>query len=458
MRAASFERNEITIIPETATLVRLCFRVKVNRKTVNVRPETPRTDEQLLNELQRRAALFFWEKADPGTGLVNDRANNFDSDDYTAASTAATGYALAALPIAVEHGWLNRDEAAARARTTLRFLLTMPHKHGWMIHFVDKRNGQRLWESEFSSIDTALLLSGAIVCGQYFSHNPSAVDISVLADALYRRIDWWWMLTNNGAEPDKNLLSHGWKPETGFISYDYGTYNEAILLYLLGLGAPVNPLPDRVWPGIRRSLQTYASTESLKGGPIFVHQMPHGFFYFRSQRDKLGFDYWVSSTNAMRIQYQYCIDRATEFQTYAEGFWGLNAGDGPDGYAAYGVIDSPDDGTVSPTGAISAILFLPTIALSAARSLYTKIGYALWGTYGFANAFNIDRNWFARDVIGIDLGMELLSIENHRSGLVWTLMDSFYSVAPARRAAGFHVTSEPEPRPVHRVESNAAIA
>jgi len=419
--------------------------------------QTPRTDEELLDELQRRAVLYFWEKADAGTGLVNDRAKNFEADDFTAASAAATGYGLAALPIGVEHGWLNRSEAAARARKTLRFLLTMPHEHGWMVHFIDKRSGQRLWESEYSSIDTALLVAGAIVCGQYFAQDTSTIDISVLADGFYRRIDWWWMLTNNGAQPDKSVLSHGWKPETGFISYDYGNYSEAILLYLLGLGAPVNPLPKRTWEAIQRPTQTYAGIESLKGGPIFIHQMPSGFFYFRNQRDKLGFDYWVSSTNAMKIHRQYCADRAGEFQTYAQGFWGLNASDGPAGYHAYGAIDGLDDGTVSPTGAISSITFVPTLALSTARLLYANIGYALWGNYGFVNAFNIDRNWFAQDVIGVDLGMELLSVENHRSGLVWTLMDSFYSTAPSHRAAGFHLTLEPEPRPVHRADVSPTL-
>jgi hypothetical protein len=426
-------------------------------KQSNALAQTQIADEQLLEELQRRAVLYFLEKADPATGLVNDRANNFGADDYTAASTAATGYGLAALPIAVEHGWLNRSEAAARARTTLRFLLTTQHQHGWMLHFVDKRNGQRLWKSEFSSIDTALLAAGAIVCGQYFAPDTLTSDILVLADALYRRIDWWWMLTNDGAQPAKSVLSHGWRPETGFIGYDYGAYSEAILLYLLGLGAPVNPLPKRTWEAIQRPLQTYAGTEALKGGPIFIHQMPSGFFDFRNQRDKLGFDYWVSSTNAMKIHRQYCIDRAAEVQTYAQGFWGLNASDGPDGYAAYGAMDGPEDGTVSPTGAISSITFFPRWALSIARLLYDKFGHTLWGTYGFANAFNINRNWFDREVIGIDLGMALLSIENYRSGLVWTLMDGFYSTAPARRAAGFHLTVEPEPRPVHRADANATI-
>jgi hypothetical protein len=419
--------------------------------------ESSTNDEQFLDELQRRAVLYFWEKAHPGTGLVNDRANNFKTDDYTAASTAATGYGLAALAIGVEHGWLDRSEAVARARTTLGFLSTMAHQHGWMFHFIDSRNGLRLWESEYSSIDTALLIAGAIVCGQYFADDPSSSDILRTADALYRRIDWGWMLTNAGAKPEKNALSHGWRPESGFISYDYGAYSEAILLYLLGLGAPVDPLPKRTWNAIKRPLQTYGQMESLKGGPIFIHQMPSGYFCFRDQRDSLGFDYWVSSTNATYIHRQYCLDRAIEVQTYAQGFWGLNASDGPDGYAAYGALEGPENGTVSPTGAISSIMFVPTLALGAARLMYDKLEHFLWGKYGFGNAFNLDRDWFAQDVIGIDLGMELLSIENHRTGLVWSLMDSFYSTAQGRRAAGFHPTLEPEPRPVRRTETGAAV-
>jgi hypothetical protein len=416
-------------------------------------PNTPAqlrlSDEQLLLEVERRAVRFFWEKADPGTGLINDRANNFGDDNYTVASGAATGYGLAALPIGMENGWLDRNEAAARARTTLRFLLNMPNERGWMLHYVDKRNGQRVWQSEYSSIDTALLVAGSMVCGQYFARDAATLDISVLSDALYQRIDWQWMLTNNYAQPSKKVLSHGWKPETGFITYDYSAYSEAILLYLLGLGAPVNPLPATSWEAIARPLQTYAGIESLKASPIFIHQMPPGFFYFANQRDKLGFDYWVSSTNAMKIHRQFCINRAGEVQTYARGFWGLNAGDGPDGYIGYGAPDGPEDGTVSPTGAICSIMFTPEMGFSAVRSLYDKPGPILWGTYGFANAFNIDRNWYDRDVIGIDLGMVLLAIENYRTGIIWTLMANSYPIVSALRTAGFRTTSEPEPRPVH---------
>ena len=417
-------------------------------KTQSIPPVDSMPDEQLLDELQRRAVLYFWEAADQQTGLVKDRAGNFDDDDYIAASIAATGYGLAALAIGVERGWLTRGEAETRASDTLRFLLSMPHEHGWLMHWVDKRNGQRFWSSEYSTIDTALLLAGAIVCREYFSSNGVADEIALLVDSLYSRVDWRWMLTNGGAKPEKLVFSHGWRPENGFIGYDYGAYSEAILIYLLGLGAPSDPVSGTAWEAISRPIQSYKGIEFLKGGPIFIHQMPSGYFNFRNQRDRLGYDYWVSSTNAMNIHRQFCFDRAAESKTYAAGFWGLNASDGPEDYVAYGVIDAPNDGTVSPTGAISSITFVPILALSAARLLFERLQHVLWGRYGFANAFNLDRNWYARDVIGIDLGMLLLSIENYRTGLIWTLMSSFYRTASALRAAGFHLTLELAPRPL----------
>jgi hypothetical protein len=404
--------------------------------------------EQLLFEVQRRAVLFFWAKCDPVTGLINDRANNFEDDSYTLASCAATGYGLAALAIAVEHGWIDRTAASDRARRTLRFLLSMQHVHGWMPHFIDRRDGTLAKGTEYSSIDTALLVIGALVCGRYFAADSATSDIEELSNELYCRLDWPWILTNDMQEPDKTIVSHGWRPESGFIPYNYGEYSEAMLLYLLGLGAAKDPLPAETWDSIKRPLQNYGAIESLRAGPIFIHQMPSGFFPLRNQRDRLGFDYWVSSTNAMQIHRQFCLHQAASNQTYAQGFWGLNAGDGPDGYHAYGAPDGPEDGTVSPTGAIAAITFTPELAISAALACYQSQGSKLWGKYGFSNAFNLALDWYDPDVIGIDLGMALLAIENYRSGLIWSLVSSTEFVKAAFRKAGFQPTVEPEPRPV----------
>jgi hypothetical protein len=265
------------------------------------------------------------------------------------------------------------------------------------------------------------------------------------------------MLTNGGSNPGKSVLSHGWRAENGFIPYNYDFYSEAILLVLAGLGAPINPLPEIAWAAINRPKASYRNFEFIEAAPIFIHQMPMGYFNLANQRDFLGYDYWVSSTNAIKAHRQYCMDNAAKSRTYAEGYWGLNASDGPDGYVAYGAPGGPDDGTISPTGAISSITFLPDAAVAISNALFERLGKNLWGRYGFSNAINLDRNWFDRDVIGIDLGMALLAIENYRTGLIWNLMRSHESIRRGLQAAGFRSTSEPAPRPVHEGQNHKGL-
>jgi len=405
----------------------------------------PLSDARLLAEVQYRAFRFFWEKADPNTGLVNDRARNDGKDGYTVSSIASTGYALAALPIAVERKWIGRASAERRAQKTLRFFWKkMPHVRGWFYHFVDRRTGARVWNCEVSSIDTGLLVCGALTCGQYFGG-----DVKRLADALYERLDWQWMLTNGGAQSGKRLLSHGWKPKEGFLRNNWAAYDEGLLLYLLGLGAKRNPLSVACWDAISRKVYRYAGMETLTGGPLFLHQMSHGYYDFREKRDRLGYDYWVCSVSATRINRRFCMDRADERRTYGPDIWGLNASDGPNGYVAYGVPE-PEDGTVSPTGALASIVFTPSLSKSAARAMYHRFGARIWGRYGFANAFNLDVDWYDPDVIGIDLGMALLAVENHRSGLVWRLFGSHPAIQRGMRAAGFRRTREEAARPLRR--------
>src|SRR5579871_5083928 len=230
----------------------------------------PLSNAALQTEVQRRAFRFFWEKSDPNTGLTNDRAANRGEDDYTVASIASTGYALSSLPIAVEHKWISRDAAYQRALLTLQFLYEkLPNEHGWYYHFVDKRTGERVWKCELSSIDTALLLLGALSAGQYW-HGTEAQR---LANAIYDRVDWTWMRTNGGAKPDKLVLAMGWKPESGFLESNWDHYCELMYLYLLGMGAKKDPLPKESWAAWKRDVAEYGGRITLANGPIFMHQM-----------------------------------------------------------------------------------------------------------------------------------------------------------------------------------------
>jgi hypothetical protein len=422
-------------------IVLLLAAAQAHAQTARLTPAQTR----LLDEVQRRAFRFFWEKADPDTGLVNDRARNNGPDDYTVASIASTGFALASLPVAVERKWIGRPEAQRRAEQTLTYLLKMPHQHGWLTHFVDRSTGRRVWNSEVSTIDTALLVLGAITAGQYFKGEAAR-----LANTLYDSLDWQWVLTNGGAKPDKRTLSMGWRPETGFITSEWGDYNEGWLLYLLGLGAEKRSLDPESWSAWKRQGYTYQGREALSGGPLFLHQMPHCFYNVRDQRDRLGYDYWVDAVNSAHINRAYCLSLSGKRKTYAPGAWGLTASDGPKGYNAYGVPE-PEDGTVGSTAALTSLPFTPEIALAALQEIDRRHHDKLWGRYGFGNAFNVDADWYDPDVIGIDLGMALLAIENYRTGLPWKLIHSHPATKRALEKAGFRKTKEAGKRPLRDV-------
>ena len=394
------------------------------------------TSDALLTQAQNRAFVFFWQKASATTGLTNDRAHNLGADDaYTVASVSSTGYMLANLPLMVENGYVTRQSAYNRALVTLQFLQNkMQHPHGWFYHFIDKTSGQRVWNSEVSSIDTALLIAGALVCGQYFENT----DVAAAANALYDQMDWTWMRTNGGTQPNKLLLSHGWTPENGWIPYNWDTYNELMTLVLLGLGAKNNPLPMACWTAWTRKPITYAGMQTLSGGPIFLFEMAQNYFNFSMQQDSLGWDYSLVASGGININRQFCLDNAAKRKTYGPNIWGLNASDAPNGYNAYGAPGGPEDGTVSPSGVLAALPFATTNALNAAQAMYNGYGDQIWGRYGFSDAFNVDANWHDTDVIGIDLGMASLAITNYRSGYVWRLMQSNPAAARAFAKAGFH--------------------
>jgi hypothetical protein len=396
-------------------------------------------DTELLEDLERRAFLYFWEQSDAETGLTLDRARNdakaFAPDEahYRVASAAATGFALATYCIAAERGWANRAELLERTRRTLRFFARRAfHQRGWFYHWLDAQTGERRWQSEISSIDTALLLAGVLTVRQCFADDAL---IRRLAAEIYSRVDFRWMLDGN-----RFLLSHGWRPETGFLPTRWDTTSESGILYLLGIGAPLRArrLSWRSWYAWRRDFieyKQYRFQASL--APLFIHQYSQAWFDFRGKREQYGnfrTDYFANSQTATLAQREFFCDASREFPAFAENLWGLTASDAPDGsYRAWGAPPrSPDwDGTVVPSAAAGSLMFTPEISLAALREMRQKYGSQIYGRYGFAIAFNPQTGWVGRDVVGIDLGISLLSSENLRSGAVWRW---FMRNAEARRA------------------------
>jgi len=392
----------------------------------------PLQGQPLLDDLSRRAVKYFWEQSNPTTGLTKDRAANFKkSDKYFVASVAATGYALAAYSIGAHRGWLHRAEALDRCRSTVLWLNEHGLKeHGWFYHFIDWRNGSRVWNSEASSIDTGLFLAGEIIAEDEFN-DPR---LTQMVQDTFNQVDWNWM-------PNATTICMGWHPEDGFIKARWDGQYEEMFLNLIALGSS-KAIPDSLWPSVRRTpLVNYQDTSFIIGGCIFMHQMSQGFLNFEGKRDELGYDYWIEGRNACLGQKRYAIANPDHFKEYGADFWGLNAGDGPSGYEGNGVPDGPDDGTISPTGAIASILYDRDMATSVANHLATAHPETL-GRYGFSNGINPTHNWFGPDVIGIDLGMELMAIESARDGLPQKLSMESPIYQEGLRRAGFHATEE----------------
>jgi hypothetical protein len=377
-------------------------------------------DEALLEDMSRRAFRYFWEQADASTGLVRDRARTdgspHDETHRDVASIAATGFGLTALCIAAERGWTPVSEARERVRATLRFFAgRATHERGWFYHWMDARTGERRWQSEISSIDTALLLGGVLAARRKFRADAEIVRLATL---IYERVDFRWML---GGHP--TLLSHGWRPETGFIKYRWDAYSEHLILYLLAVGSPTHPITPRSWLAWRRERITYAGYTYITGGPLFIHQYSHAWVDFRRRREShYPFtDYFRNSVNATRAHRAFCLALAPEFPGYTENVWGITASDSAKGYLAWGgpPRDPSIDGTVVPSAAGGSLMFTPDISLPALRAMRDEYGARVYGQYGFADAFNPNDGWVNPDVIGINLGIMLLSAENLRTGNVW---------------------------------------
>ena len=418
------------------------------------------TDDNLLDRLQRAAFDYFPQTTNPANGLVadNSRANS-------PVSIAVVGFALSSYPVAVERGWLARPEAVQRSLAALRFFRDSDQSggpestgyKGFYYHFLDFHTGARVWRSELSMIDTALLIAGALTASMYFDSNTAEeIELRKIVEVLFRRIDWRW------AQDSGETLRQGWKPECGFLHYGWEGYNEAIVLYVLALGSPTYPLEGHcyhAWTATYQWENVYGY-DFLYGGPLFVHQFSHGWIDFRGIKDPFmrekRCDYFENSRRATLVQREYAQRNPNEFAGYDEHCWGLTACDGPSdelpdmaeeprrlfGYAARGVPYGPDDGTIAGWAPLASLPFTPDVALDAVRHMHLRYPEMLPESR-YASSFNpglasVDhRAWVSPGNFGLDQGIVVMMIENHRTGLIWRLMRDCPHIRAGLRKAGF---------------------
>lgn len=421
------------------------------------------TTEAELDLLQRDSFNYFLHETNPKNGLVVDKnAPNWP------ASIAAVGLALAAYPVAIERGFIARAAALERVLTTLQFFWGRSQDcgpdaigyKGFFFHFLDMKTGRRAWQCELSTIDSAFLFAGALTAARYFdAPTPKESAVRTLADALYLRADWTW------AQAQGEAVSLGWKPEQGFLPYRWEGYDEALLLYILGLGSPSHPLPPSsyaAWSSAYQWEHSYGH-DYLYSGSLFTHQLSHIWVDFRAIQDPVmranQSDYFENSRRATLVQQQYAIDNPYGFAGYGPCCWGITASDGPgpallniDGvrrtffdYVARGVPRGPDDGTIAPWVVVASLPFAPEIVMPTIEHFVYQIDLKAGHRYGFKATFNptfplkthCPHGWVSPWHFGIDQGPIILMIENYRSQMLWNLMRDCPYIANGLRRAGF---------------------
>ncbi len=418
-------------------------------------------DAALVDRLQHSAFKYFLKYTNPENGLVADT-----SIGGVPCSIAAVGFALSSYPVGVERLWISREEAAERTVNTLRFFAEArqgEERHatghrGFFYHFLHMDTGHRAWNSELSTIDTALLVAGILTAAQYFNRedDETETEIRELATFIYERVDWRWAL-NKG-----DTIAMGWKPSSGFLRWRYHGFDEAIILYTLALASPTHPIPQSSYDAFTSSYSWMLHGEQsyLYAGPLFIHLFSHAWIDFRTIQDKpmaeRNWDYFRNTQVMINVQRDYAERNPGQFVGYNRNIWGFSACDGPPptrrmrggrqpkvlGYAARGAPLGPDDGTIAPWAALACLPYDKQAALDGTKALLTTYPNLLLEG-GFPGGFNPTvktkrpEGWVDDRTVGIDQGLVVMTIENDRSDFIWKLMRQSPVIRLGLERAGF---------------------
>ena len=415
-------------------------------------PELPVDILELTDHEVSASIRWLWQHAtaeldSPGCGLVLDR------DDLPGTATvAATGFALAAWCIGVERGVLERDAVHDRVRATLRTLEhSVPHRNGFLAHFVDAATGERMGRSEYSTIDTALALCGAIVAAAYFAEDAA---LAAAVDRLLQRIDWNWLTDEIDG---RTVLRMAWVADReddyadgadadGFVSA-WSMTAEQLPMYLLAAGHDAVPAERalELWRGFDKPVGSYGGHECIHepAGTLFTYHFPLAFYPFQRVRDADGVDWWANAREASLASKAWCADRAGTWRTFAGGLWGPAAGLGPNGYVVNGarpaLIEPHADGTVPPVSLFGALPLAPEAVAPALRVLRDEHPGA-WNEWGATDGVNLEGEepWYAAPRYGLNKGATaILGAAAMGSTLVWDAFSRHPWIARGAGKLGF---------------------
>lgn len=402
------------------------------------------TDEQLLDLVQRQTLNYFWSFAHPVSGMARERSNKAYSYGDETVTTGGTGFGTMAIIVATERGWIGRDTAARHLLKMVRFLANANSYHGVFPHFMNGETGKTIPFSRKDDgadlVETSYLFQGLLCVRQYFNqNNPVETELRNRINWLWNEIEWNWF--THGEE----VLYWHWSPNNGWaMNFPIRGFNECLIVYVLAASASRYPVSDAVYH------RGWVQSDFFRNGKTFLGiTLPLGFDYggplFFSHYSFLGLNphdlkdryanYWEQNRNHTLINHAWCVQNPKHFKGYGENCWGLTASDTYDGYNAH----SPENdlGTISPTAALSAFPYAPEFSMQALKHFYYDLGDKLWTKYGFVDAFNETKNWYASSHLAIDQGPIIVMIENYRSGLLWKLFMSCPEVGNGLRKLDF---------------------
>jgi hypothetical protein len=401
-------------------------------------------DEELLEAVQRQTFGFFWEAAHPVSGLAPDRCKTSagPSDDLVA--TGGSGFAAMALIVAAERGWITRAAAAERLGHMLDLLSRATCYHGVFPHFMNGRTGATIpftrKDDGGDLVETSLLLMGLLCAREYFGRaDADEAKIRGLVNYIWNDVEWNWYTRG------RPVLQWHWSPNNGWaLELDIRGWNECLITYVLAASAPRYPIDPSAYhqgfAGGRNFLNGkpyYGITLPLGapfGGPLFLSQYSFCGIDPRGLKDRYA-DYWEQNVSHVRINHAHCAKNPLHHQGYGASCWGLTSSDGADGYATHA--PDNDDGTISPTAALSSMPYAPKESMQALRHFLSVYGEKIWGRFGFVDAFCESKDWYADTYLAIDQGPIMVMIENHRTGLLWNLFMKAPEIQAGLRALSF---------------------
>lgn len=432
------------------------------------------TDNQLLDSVQYRTFQYFWEGAEPNSGLARERLHVdgvYPQNDKHIVTTGGGGFGLMAILVGIERGFITREQGLERFQKIFNFLESADRFHGVWPHWLDGETGKVRPFSQFDDgadlVETAFLVQGMLAVKQYFINgNEKEKQLAAKIDRLWREVEWSWH--QNG----QNVLYWHWSPNFGWkMNFAVHGYNECMIMYILAASSPTYPVKPEVYHegwaksgAINGKHEKYGYTLNLnhngslgEGGPLFWAHYSYLALDPRNLSDKYA-NYWDENVAHTLINRQHCIENPHRYKGYGENCWGLTSSYSVRGAAQYfngqsaekPVPDSLslengysghkpgfDLGVISPTAALSSMPYAPEQVMPVIRHFYEDLGEKLWGPYGFYDAFSEDYNWWPKKYLAIDQGPIVVMIENHRSGLIWNLFMKNEEVQEGLKKLGF---------------------